>query len=548
MSLKPIKEVRILTVDDYIELFGKPREDFNENDQLILDRWIRQAEQQFDSLVSTNRNVGSIFRWWSNLKDNDEDNEKGYRLQYAIGSWVETYVMNGKYWVDNVPTLQSNISYEIKSQANDSNVELKRKDIIQSLASIGLTMTSNFGDTNKNVEQDIKDIQEYAIVTKDFLVNNYLALDSFENNQKLKSGVNFSECPIINGGDISTTNPNKKKLINYKLQGCDILEEDGNNIKVDKANKILDPNDGLYKFINQFPISTWNGLTEEQINYRIKVSGSLYSPTIAYSKDFIVMFLIKSVNKKAKILDAANLYGFALSKIDNNIGNDPNNSPDAWEILPANPTNLNAVIEWVKEYIDSKLIPIDYVSEYNNEIMTFENENDYQKYLTNANIDDSYFVDIEKPQRIIFYAGEVKLFATQAQAIAAMEKYNLVQDQDYQVIEADYYLKTGIEQETGGSNLIKRSDLPNIQSTIKLPDSIITKNSNDGMSANGLFVVDNNGRYIINGFNGDSQDTGYNLERNLGYTLKLNGGIEQTEFKPKYINVAMVQILKDIRG
>lgn len=532
MSLKPIKEIRILTVDDYIELFGKPREDFNENDQLILDRWIRQAEQQFDSLVSTNRNVGSIFRWWTNLKDNDEDNEKGYRLQYAIGSWVETYVMNGKYWVDNVPTLQSNISYEIKSQANDSNVELKRKDIIQSLSSIGLTMTTNFGNTNKNNEQDIKEVEEYAIVTKDFLVNNYLALDSFGNNQTLKSGVNFSECPIINGGDISTTNPNKKKIINYRLQGCDILPEDGNNIKVEQANKVLDPNDGLYKFINQFPISTWNGLTEEQINYRIKVAGCLYSLTIPYSKGFIVMFLIKNVNKKAKTLDANNLYGFAMSKIDNNIGNDPNNSPDAWEILPANPANLNAIIEWCKEYINNKLTPIDYVSDYGSEIFTFASEQDYNNFLTNANIDNSYFENVEKPQRIIFYAGEVKLFATMRQAMETMARFdNLVQGEDFQIIEAGYYLRTHIEAGTGGSNLIKQSDLPNIN-------------------------LSHNHTYSFGGGPGSEPGLreGYN-GHGYGFTvgtsttnLYLNGNVEQTEFQPKYINVAMVQILKDIRG
>lgn len=234
--LKQAKELNIdiVSVEDYIELMGKPNDTFGEDDQTLLYRLIKQATTQFDSLVSGAGNVGFLYQWWNDLKDNDIDNSKGYRLQKAICSWVETMVQNGKFWIEGVPNLSSNIDYDIASSSKNSNIELKRKDIIQDLVAIGLTATTNIASNSNQQNINPQDFDEYLVYSKNYLNENFVSLNSMGENQTMRSGINMGECPITNGGDIWNTNPNKHKIINYKLQGCEISLKD---------NEILD-NDG----------------------------------------------------------------------------------------------------------------------------------------------------------------------------------------------------------------------------------------------------------------------------------------------------------------
>lgn len=156
--------------------------------------------------------------------------------------------------------------------------------------------------------------------------------------------------------------------------------------------------------------------------------------------------------------------------------------------------------------------------------------------------------NLETIDNVIFHKNIWYAFKDKTEFTKFKDEYQLVQDIDY--VFSQNNLPFGHhESATHDSiieNFIKQSDLPNIQSTIKLPDSILTKNSNDGMSANGLFEVNNTGRYISNGFNSTSQDIGYNLERNIGYTLNLNGNVKQTKIISSYNKAFYVMFLKDI--
>ena len=250
--LKQAKELNIdiVSIEDYVELMGKPNDNFGEADQELLYRLIRQATTQFDSLVSGVGNVGYLFKWWNELQDNDEDNSKGYRLQKAICSWVETMVQNGKFWTDGVPNLSSNIDYDIKSSSKNSNIELKRKDIIQDLVAIGLTTTTNLTKP-KNANGDCNNVDDYLLTTKQYLNDNYVSLNSMGENQILKSGLNMGENPITNGGDIWNTNPNKKKLINYELQGCKVDLQQNQILSDDlEVGKVLSEAQGQTIFFN----------------------------------------------------------------------------------------------------------------------------------------------------------------------------------------------------------------------------------------------------------------------------------------------------------
>lgn len=212
----------ILSFEDYIEIMGKPNPKMKDTDNEIIAKWCKQATDQFDSMISSHNQNGALYTFWNNLKDTQEDRIRGYKLQCAIAKWVECFIISGKFWVDHVPTMSSNVSYNIESSSSDANVELKRKDIIKDLNSIGLLKTSNISDDNINETQLENDVEDLIIVSKDYLHYNFLCLDSQNWNQTLRSNINFANRGIFNGGAIigNRDGENLPELRNYILKDC----------------------------------------------------------------------------------------------------------------------------------------------------------------------------------------------------------------------------------------------------------------------------------------------------------------------------------------
>ena len=151
-----------------------------------------------------------------------------------------------------------------------------------------------------------------------------------------------------------------------------------------KAKEVWDPVAQVYKQINQFDISYWNGLTKQQIYNAIYESGIVWNEHIPYQQDWVVMFQVN---------DGSGMYKYAKSKIDNNLGHNPNTSPNEWEILPVSPTDINALYNYIDNKINS-LPQINYISEANGEVLQFNSQSDYEAYKTTMGVDDSYFQDI----------------------------------------------------------------------------------------------------------------------------------------------------------
>lgn len=501
--IKPANIPTILNVEDYIELFGKPSDTFGEQDNLVLYRFIEQATNQFDSLISPTNQSGNLYKWWKALKNNDEDNLKGYKLQRAIGSWVETMVITGKFWVDNVPTMSSNIDYQIETSSKNSSVENKRKDIIQDLVSIGLTQTTNLNNGDGNVSD--AQIEDLILVSNDYLNDTFLRLSSV-GQKGILSPLSMNENPIINGGDISTLNTNKRKIINYKLIDCDISALNGNNITVDQTDKVLDTNDNLYKYINQFPISTWKGLTEEQINLRIQASGSLFSEDFIYQKGFITLF-VKTIKKENEV------YGWAESKINDNKGNDPNTSPDAWKILPLSPTDLNAILEFLKPYI-------------------------------NNNVKEEVALQLDllpTIENIVFHKNNIYSFDTLASFNETKLKFGIL-DKQYEVITNGSILGSGENGLVVGSDLktILQSDLPNVRKDWGITQA---RYVNGGDFPNTNVSINIQGPSIASLYSAGNKTPNF-----VSWFYDLNGNVEQTllDTKPKYLETYMVKFLENI--
>lgn len=189
---------------------------------------------------------------------------------------------------------------------------------------------------------------------------------------------------------------NDRRMVEFKR----LQDIDTTGLQAEFAKKILDPISMIYKQINEFDISYWDGLTKEQIYNAIQAAGTIWKPDIVYRKDFVVMFVDADESG----------YKFAKSKIDNNIGNNPNTSPDAWEILPADPQEIQAIIDYLINYIDN-LPKVQYFSEFVGGLGLFADSSSYQQYNRNAEIDDSWWQDVNIP---FAFENEVNTF-TQTQ-------------------------------------------------------------------------------------------------------------------------------------
>lgn len=209
---------QIATFEDYVEIIGVPKEQLqNEEVKNRINKWLVQATEQFDSMISGNGKLGRLYRWYEALQNNDEDNYKKYKLIKAICSWVETFVIKGKFWVDGLPVINSNVDIQINSSSNDSNVEMKRKDIIQDLVSVGLYQTTNFGDnTYQDNQQNANQlIEDLVVLSQNELQKNYLMI----NPQKpLEGNLDFANNDIVNGGNIiGSTNQANNNIQYYNI-------------------------------------------------------------------------------------------------------------------------------------------------------------------------------------------------------------------------------------------------------------------------------------------------------------------------------------------
>lgn len=207
---------QIVSFEDYVDIIGIPKEQLNSEEvKNRINKWLVQATEQFDSMISGNGQLGRLYRWFEKLENNEEDNYKKYKLIKAICSWVETFVIKGKFWVDGLPVINSNVDIQINSSSNDSNVEAKRKDIIQDLVSVGLYQTTNFGDNGtfqdnqQNAEQLIEDL---IVLSTSELQQNYLRLNP---QKSLEGNLDFANNDLVNGGNIIGSTQHARNNIQY---------------------------------------------------------------------------------------------------------------------------------------------------------------------------------------------------------------------------------------------------------------------------------------------------------------------------------------------
>lgn len=398
----------IVSFEDYKEIIGIPIEQQN-NEAAInrINKWLVQATDQFDSMISGSGQLGTLYKWFNELKDNEEDNYKKYKLTKAICSWVETFVIKGKIWVDGAPILNSNIDIELNSSSEDSNVERKRKDIIQDLVSLGLYRTTNFGmesgSSSKNFSSS--EIDELIVITKKELESNYLKIKP---QKELQGPLDIANNDFHNGGNITGYYGKAKNDIrNYNIieSTIDFSKNEiiGKIPESEITNKVYDPIDKVYKFINQFGVEYFGGLTAEQIKNIVYASGVAWNELIKYRKDWIV----QAVSPKNE------LHWFLA--LQDNINKNPYDNPDIWKELTTQEIDLNILMEQIKPLLPplikeeiEKLPQVNFISEANGEVIEFngENEEEIQTKIDNfcntyGIIQNDYLKEIQEEEQEI---------------------------------------------------------------------------------------------------------------------------------------------------
>ncbi len=357
---------QIATFQDYVDIIGMPKEQLqSEEAQNRINKWLVQATEQFDSMISGNGKLGRLYRWFNELKDNEEDNYKKYKLIKAICSWVETFVIKGKFWVDGLPVINSNVDIQINSSSNDSNVEMKRKDIIQDLVSIGLYQTTNFGDSNTyqdNQQNANQLIEELVVLSKNELNNDYLKVHP---QKPLQGNLDFANNDLVNGGNIiGSTQQARNKIQYYNILDSTIdLSKNTiiGSIPVD-PNQLQSINEEITK------------LKEEQKIQNIDIRANRDALTIREQIDDQQNTSLRDLN--ARIIRNINQLGVHKSLIEDNIRNiavNSRNIQNNTNNIQTNTTNITAldgrlvsVSSLLNDTINGlkTLKPFQYVGEY----------------------------------------------------------------------------------------------------------------------------------------------------------------------------------------
>lgn len=345
---------QIATFEDYVEIIGVPKEQLqNEEVKNRINKWLVQATEQFDSMISGNGKLGRLYRWYEALQNNDEDNYKKYKLIKAICSWVETFVIKGKFWVDGLPVINSNVDIQINSSSNDSNVEMKRKDIIQDLVSVGLYQTTNFGDnTYQDNQQNANQlIEDLVVLSQNELQKNYLMI----NPQKpLEGNLDFANNDIVNGGNIiGSTNQARNNIQYYNIIDSTI------DLKKNTIIGSIPVDNSVSNAIQQIQQE------QQQQNTDILANTNKIT-TLENNVGTFDNRIETNKNEIARVDRAVNTNSTNIANLDNKINTNTNNINTNTSNITAVDSRLTNVSSLLTQTIDGlkTLKPFEYVGEY----------------------------------------------------------------------------------------------------------------------------------------------------------------------------------------
>lgn len=394
------KKIIVLTLEEYKANWPVPNSSNQQEQDVQLQMFIDDATNQIDNLCG-----GKLFRDFPNL-DPIKDEVVIYKLQRAVGDLTLLLDQTGKMYYDGASSGGGNASFSLATRSANSKIEWKRQDIIKNLVEAGFY-------SNVRIEQDDYDpscdfIYESTTSEKQaefvkWLSGFFLRVDG--SNTYNDTLLNFPKtCNINNSGDIigsEVVDKNTQQFRKPLLKGYDIV--DYTPIYSENAKKVYDTQDGDYKYLSDYSVEYFGGLTKQQIYNAIYASGVVWNSEINYKKDWIV-----------QVVNELNNLEFYICLVDN-INQYPINNPNYWKKVETQQIDLNILLDQVKPYIDAQLdekLPKEVekqlqnlpqysvVSEGDGEIIQFNTQQDYETYKQTMGVDDSYFENVDTPQYV----------------------------------------------------------------------------------------------------------------------------------------------------
>lgn len=303
---------------------------------------------------------------------------------------------------------------------------------------------------------------------------------------------------------IPVVEPNKMVAF-YPIS--EVLER-GEVTKIENAEKIRDLNDGLFKHINEFPISTWDGLTDAEIFNLIRGYSGMWKQQFPYQKGSLAWANIDTTGKEIAIYESLQ---------NDNWGNEPLSSPEFWQ-------KKNFIID-VKDIVKEVI---------------------KQSQPLNAIEIKKQLDALPTIDNIIFNKNIAYNFTTKALFDLAKEEYK-IQDTDYIVEENGTIFGHGENGEVVGDGLFKAYNLPR---DMKLELGCYSL-FNGSIHNSTVRFVDGYGGILSTRDTWPGQGWGGIASNNVNwsttrFTIYLNGNVEQTQFKPQFTQKYMVTFNKDV--
>lgn len=342
--------ITILTLQEYKSSMNLPLSDNVVEQDTQLTKFIEDATNQIDNLCG-----GLVFATYEKL-DPEKDKLRIYKLKRAIMDCTLLLDQTNKMFYESVGVGGGSAPFSINTRNTNSDIENTRQDIIKSLVAGGWYKNLSIGENSSSVYRDSEDeaFNKLVVRLNDFFLrrddkNTYDGTNLIFNNATKLNATGDIEGTQVR--DERTGQLRKPILKNYNLDGSEVKF-------AENTQKIYDPTTFLNKFINEFDAYYFNGYTrpqiEELLNYTFQASGVSWSPDITYIKNFRTFIIVgEGSNAEERVY---------VSLIDNNKGNNPINSPDAWQYIPAKDVPIGEIVDMLKPYVEEYINSLEGIS------------------------------------------------------------------------------------------------------------------------------------------------------------------------------------------
>ncbi|MGL4616614.1 MAG: hypothetical protein ACRCUM_00085 [Mycoplasmoidaceae bacterium] len=475
------EEVKIVLIDTawYRERYVVPETQNPSEQDILIEKWIQNATEQIDSICDGRLSIEIPY---FNPSDKQDAKELAI-VQSCIGDWVEYFILTGKAFADIDKNIASSVPYDLRAKSEDGNIEAKRRDILRKLA------TTRFYKTIASTD--------IARTSGSSLASNYIPILD-ENSEEFLALYNMLRVRFLStegdnkmnsNVDFSLISPNNTLSANRQILGSSHIRSSADMYNLPEAyypgiygykfygkinnaiqaDKVLFDNEYFTveelvdkKGLAFFGDGLDKAITKEETFNLLLANNLIWRDDFIYTKDVLIDFTYE--------VDGKTYLGKAQSLVNDNIGNNPNDSPNEWKILDTLPIDITEIVNASVSQIEPKLgdiietkldeLPtVDYVSEYSNQIIPFNSEDDFQSFLTQTKTSASdysdvmsNYVDVSSNQEIDgekYFVGDgtrfvVKMFeiySNETYLSAPVDKPNSITNKQY----VDNLVKTTFE-------------------------------------------------------------------------------------------------------